>query len=47
MTVGDLLDNMSSGELTEWVALYKLENEEKAHANQVAQSRSKMNRRGR
>jgi len=45
MTVNELLDRMSSGELTEWVALYKLENEEKAHAQQVAQNRNRARRR--
>jgi hypothetical protein len=45
MTVSDLLNNISSGELTEWVAYYKLEAEEKAHAHQVAQNRNKTRRR--
>jgi hypothetical protein len=44
MTVSELLDRMSSAELTEWVALVKLENEEAAHSSKVASSRSRVRR---
>jgi hypothetical protein len=44
MTVGELLERMSSAELTEWAALFKIENEEMAHHNQVASSRSRIRR---
>ena len=44
MTVSELLNRMDSAELTEWVALYKLENEERAHAQQVAQNRARQRR---
>ncbi len=36
MTVAELLDRISSSELTEWLALYKIEAEEQ-EANQRAQ----------
>lgn len=39
MTVGDLLDRMSSMELTEWAALYRIEAEEAAHNRKVSSSR--------
>jgi hypothetical protein len=45
MTVAELLDRMSSAELTEWGALFRLENEEAAHQNKVAQSRAARPRR--
>jgi len=44
MTVGELLDRMSSAELTEWLAFYNLEAEERTHASKVANSRSRMKR---
>jgi len=44
MTVGELLDRMSSAEMTEWIALFKLENEEAAHQSKVASSRSRVRR---
>jgi hypothetical protein len=44
MTVGELLDRMTSAELTEWAALFKLENEEAAHQSKVASSRTRMRR---
>jgi len=44
MTVAELLDRMSSAELTEWAALYRLENEEAAHQRKVADSRSRRRR---
>jgi len=44
MTVGDLLDRMSSAELTEWVAFYKLEAEESAHAQKMANNRTRVRR---
>jgi len=40
MTVAELLDRMSSSELTEWAALFRLENEEAAHQNKIAANRS-------
>ena len=45
MTVGELLDRMSSAELVEWAAFFKLEAEEAAHNRKVAQSRSSTKRR--
>jgi len=45
MTVAELLDRMSSSELTEWAALFRLESEEAAHHNKVAQSRAAQPRR--
>ena len=44
MTVGELLDRMSSAEMTEWAALFKLENEEAAHQSKVASSRTRIRR---
>ena len=44
MTVSELLDRMSSAEMTEWMALIKLENEEAAHQSKVASSRSRVRR---
>ena len=44
MTVGELLERMSSAELTEWAALIKIEHEEMAHNNKVASSRSRVRR---
>ncbi len=44
MTVSELLDRMSSAEMTEWAALIKLENEEVAHSSKMASSRSRVRR---
>ena len=44
MTVGELLNRMSSAELVEWMALYKIEANEREHQRQVAQQRSKRKR---
>lgn len=41
MTVAELGERMSSRELTEWIALYKIEGSEREHSRQVAQQRSK------
>ena len=45
MTVGDLLDRMSSSEMVEWAAFFKLEAEDAAHSRKVSQSRSTTRRR--
>ncbi len=39
MTVSELLTRMSSAELTEWAALFKIEAEEAKHQSKVSQSR--------
>ena len=39
MTVSELLDRMSSAEMTEWSALIKVENEEAAHQGKLGQMR--------
>lgn len=39
MTVGQLMDNMSSSEFVEWVALFKIEASERQQAQQRAKSR--------
>jgi len=44
MTVSELLDRMSSAEMTEWAALFKLENEEAAHNSKMASARSRVRR---
>jgi hypothetical protein len=44
MTVAELSDRMSSAEIAEWMALYKIENSEREHQRQVAQQRSKRKR---
>ena len=44
MTVSELLDRMSSAEMTEWAALIKLENEEAAHSSKMAQARQRVTR---
>lgn len=44
MTVGELGERMSSAELVEWMALYKIESSEREHQRQVAQQRSKRKR---
>lgn len=41
MTVSELLDRMTSAEMMEWAALYRIEADEVAHANQVAQNRAR------
>ena len=41
MTVGDLLDRISSSELTEWRALYDLEAEEQAEAEKRAERKGR------
>lgn len=45
MPVGELLDRMSSSELTEWAALFKIEAEESKHQQQVSTNRSRVRRR--
>lgn len=44
MTVGELGERMSSAELVEWMALYKVEAGERDHQRQVSQQRSKRKR---
>ena len=44
MTVGELGDRMSSTELVEWMALYKIEAGEREHSQQVAKQRSNRKR---
>jgi len=44
MTVAELGDRMSSTELVEWMALYKIEAGEREHQRQVAEQRSKRKR---
>jgi len=44
MTVGELLDRMSSAEMAEWMGLYRIENSEREHQRQVAQQRSNRKR---
>jgi hypothetical protein len=44
MTVGELSDRMSSAEMAEWMALYKIEASEREHSRQVAEQRSKRKR---
>ena len=39
MTVGELLARMSSDELTEWIALYRIEHSEREQAAQRAKAR--------
>jgi hypothetical protein len=41
MTVGDMLDRMSSEELTEWIALYRIEYSEHEQAQQRAKARAR------
>lgn len=41
MTVGELLDRMSSEELTEWIAIYRIEASEREQAAQRAKARKK------
>ena len=42
MTVSELLDRMSASELTEWAALYSLENSEREQASNRARAKAKM-----
>ena len=42
MTVGELLARMSSDELTEWIALYRIEHSEREQAAQRAKARKQM-----
>lgn len=44
MTVAELSDRMTSAELAEWMALYKIEASERDHNRQVAEQRSKRKR---
>ena len=44
MTVRELGERMSSTELVEWMALYKIEASERDHQKQVAQQRSNRKR---
>jgi hypothetical protein len=44
MTVAELSDRMTSAELVEWMALYKIEASERDHNRQVAEQRSKRKR---
>ncbi len=41
MPVSELLARMSSAELTEWIALFKIENDEQKRANDMARNRSR------
>jgi hypothetical protein len=43
MTVAELLDRISSAEITEWAALYQIEADE--HHRQVEKAKSKSRRR--
>ena len=47
MTVAELLDRMSSVEMAEWAAFFRLEAEDAAHSRKVAQSRATSRKRGR
>lgn len=42
MTVSELLDRMTASELTEWAALFSLENSEREQAANRARSKAKM-----
>jgi hypothetical protein len=42
MTVGELLDRMTASELTEWAALYALENNEREQAASRARNKARM-----
>jgi len=44
MTVAQLMDNMSSAEFVEWMALYKIEASEREHQRQLAEQRSRRKR---
>lgn len=41
MTVGELLERMDSSELTEWIALHKIEASEREQQQQRAKSKAK------
>lgn len=41
MTVADMLDRMPSEELTEWMALYRIEHSEREQAQQRAKARKR------
>ncbi len=47
MTVAELLDRMSSAEMVEWAAFFRLEAEDAAHSRKVAQNRATSRKRGR
>jgi len=44
MTVGELLARMSSAELTEWIALYRIEHSEAEQARERAKQKAKAGR---
>lgn len=44
MTVGQLLDNMTSSEVVEWIALYKIEASEREQQKQRAENKAKRRR---
>lgn len=44
MPVGEMLQRMSSSELTEWAAYFKLKNEEHDQAMREAEAKSKARR---
>lgn len=39
MPVGELLVRMSSAEITEWIALFQIENDERKRANDMAKNK--------
>ncbi len=41
MTVGELLERMSSDEMTHWRALYQIEADERNRANEMARNRNR------
>lgn len=41
MTVGELLTRMSSSELTEWIALYRIEHSEAEQARERARAKAR------
>jgi|TARA_R110002020_G_scaffold123484_1_gene279989 hypothetical protein len=45
MPVGEMLNRMSSAELTEWRALYQIEADEKKRANEMAKQKAKQRKR--
>ena len=45
MPVGEMLERMSSHELTEWRALYQIEADEKRRANEMARQRARKRKR--
>ena len=44
MPVGEMLNRMSSAELTEWRALYQIEADERKRAQEMARNRNRKNR---